>query len=52
MGTPFAQAFTSGTQWAFWVTVGVAVAGLIATLTLVRREELATPATEPQSAPG
>jgi hypothetical protein len=51
-GTPFPQAFTSGTQWAFWVTVGVAIAGLIATLTLVRREELATPAREAEPAPG
>jgi EmrB/QacA subfamily drug resistance transporter len=39
-GVPAPQAFTSGSQWAFWVTVGVAVAGLAATLTLVRRDEL------------
>jgi EmrB/QacA subfamily drug resistance transporter len=51
-GTPFPQAFTSGTQWAFWVTVGIAVVGLIATLTLVRGEELATPAREAEPAPG
>jgi MFS family permease len=51
-GTPFPQAFTSGTQWAFWITVGVAVAGLVATLVLVRRDELATVETEPQTAPG
>jgi EmrB/QacA subfamily drug resistance transporter len=38
-GTQFPQAFTSGTQWAFWVTVGVAVVGLIATVVLVRRDE-------------
>src|SRR4051794_29811210 len=49
-GTPFPAAFTSGTQWAFWVCVGIAVAGLVASLVLVRRDELATaPA---QSAPG
>jgi len=39
-GTPFPQAFTSGSQWAFWVTVGIAAAGLVATLTLIRRDEL------------
>jgi EmrB/QacA subfamily drug resistance transporter len=33
-------AFTEGSQWAFWVTVGVAVVGLIATLVLVRPAEL------------
>jgi len=41
-GTPFPQAFTSGSQWAFWVTVGIAVAGLVATVALIRRDELAT----------
>jgi Na+/melibiose symporter-like transporter len=49
-GTPFPQAFTSGTHWAFWVTVGIAVAGLVATLVLVRRDELATVQAEPQQA--
>jgi EmrB/QacA subfamily drug resistance transporter len=39
-GTPVPQAFTSGTQWAFWVTVGIAVVGLIATVTLIRPNEL------------
>jgi EmrB/QacA subfamily drug resistance transporter len=39
-GDPFPSAFTSGSQWAFWVTVGVAVVGLIATLVLVRPGEL------------
>jgi len=34
------DAFTSGSQWAFWVCVGLAVVGLIATLVLVRREEM------------
>jgi EmrB/QacA subfamily drug resistance transporter len=35
------SAFTSGSQWAFWVTVGVSVVGLVATFVLVRPEELA-----------
>jgi EmrB/QacA subfamily drug resistance transporter len=35
-------AFTEGSQWAFWVTVGVAVVGLIATLVLVRPADLST----------
>ena len=41
-GEAFPAAFTSGTSWAFWVTVGIGVAGLLATLVLVRSEELAT----------
>src|SRR6476661_967947 len=41
-GESFPAAFTSGSQWAFWVCVGLAVAGLVATLVLVRRRELAT----------
>ena len=45
-GVPFPNAFTSGSQWAFWVCVGLAAAGLIATIALVRREELATVETE------
>jgi EmrB/QacA subfamily drug resistance transporter len=49
-GTPFPAAFTSGAQWAFWVCAGIAVAGLVATLVLVRRDELVT--VETQSAPG
>ena len=40
-GTPAPYALTSGFQWAFWVMVGVAVAGILATLFLIRREELA-----------
>ena len=39
----FAQAFTSGTSLAFWVLVGLSVAAFVASLTLIRREEL-TPA--------
>ncbi|HEY0416757.1 MAG TPA: MFS transporter [Gaiellaceae bacterium] len=39
-GHPFPFAFTSGAQWAFWVCVGVGVVGLVATLALVRNDEL------------
>jgi Major Facilitator Superfamily len=39
-GTSVPEAFTSGTQWAFWVTVGIAVAGLIATVALIRTDEI------------
>ncbi len=41
-GERFPEAFTSGTQWAFWLTVGIAAVGLVATLVLVRRDELET----------
>jgi EmrB/QacA subfamily drug resistance transporter len=41
-GDPFPNAFTSGAQWAFWVTVGVAAMALLATLVLIRDDELAT----------
>jgi EmrB/QacA subfamily drug resistance transporter len=36
----FAQSFTAGSQWAFWVCTGVAVVGLVATLALVRSSQL------------
>ena len=49
-GESFANAFTSGAQWAFWVMAGVSVAALVATLTLIRREEL-EPAGEAVTAP-
>jgi EmrB/QacA subfamily drug resistance transporter len=40
--SPFDQAaFTRGCQLAFWVCVGVSAVGLIATLVLIRRDELA-----------
>jgi EmrB/QacA subfamily drug resistance transporter len=39
-GVPAAQAQTAGFQWAFWVMFGLSIAGLVATLTLIRREEL------------
>jgi EmrB/QacA subfamily drug resistance transporter len=48
-GVEFAQAFTSGSQWGFWVMSGVAVLALIATLILVRRDEL-EPAAEAATA--
>jgi len=35
-GESFPTAFTAGTQWAFWVCVGLAVAGLAATIVFVR----------------
>ncbi|HEX4679485.1 MAG TPA: MFS transporter [Gaiellaceae bacterium] len=50
-GTPFPEAWTSGTQWAFWVTVGIAISGLVATLVLIRDKELAT-AEDLVAAPG
>jgi hypothetical protein len=50
-GKSFPEAFTSGTQWAFWVTVGVAVAGLVATLVLIQDKEIAT-VEQPAAAPG
>jgi EmrB/QacA subfamily drug resistance transporter len=40
-GEQFPAAFTSGARWAFWVTVGIAAVGLLATLVLIRDEELA-----------
>ncbi len=40
-GDSLSSALTSGFSLAFWVAVGFAVAGLAATLVLIRREELA-----------
>ena len=40
-GDSVPSAFTSGSQWAFWVTVGISIVGLITTLVLVRPDELA-----------
>jgi MFS family permease len=50
-GKSFPEAWTSGTHWGFWVTVGIAVAGLIATLVLIRDKEIAT-VEHPVAAPG
>jgi EmrB/QacA subfamily drug resistance transporter len=50
-GKQFPDAFTSGTRWAFWVTVGIAVAGLVATLVLIQDKEIAT-VEQPAAAPG
>jgi len=51
-GRPFPDAFTSGSQWAFWIMVGVGIAGLVATLVLVRGGDLAAiGAVEPAEAP-
>ena len=36
------QALTSGFQAAFWVGAGIALAGVVAALALIRKEELAT----------
>jgi EmrB/QacA subfamily drug resistance transporter len=37
----FPQSFTTASQWAFWVCVGVAAAGLVATVALVKNDEMA-----------
>jgi EmrB/QacA subfamily drug resistance transporter len=50
-GKSFPEAWTSGTRWAFWVTVGIAVAGLVATLVLIQDKEMPT-AEQPAAAPG
>jgi EmrB/QacA subfamily drug resistance transporter len=41
-GASVKTALTGGFSLAFWVGVGFAIAGLVATLTMIRREELAT----------
>jgi EmrB/QacA subfamily drug resistance transporter len=46
----FPQAFTSGAQWAFWVTVGVAIAGLIATIVLIKPEQISQVETQAATA--
>jgi EmrB/QacA subfamily drug resistance transporter len=48
--TPFPQAFTSGAQWAFWVMVGIGIACIVATVALVRRDELETVEAAPAAA--
>ena len=39
-GAAPAQAFTGGTQWAFWFLVGIGVACFLATVTLIRSKDL------------
>ena len=39
-GQSFPEAFTSGSQWAFWVMAGVSVVALIATIVLIRPDDL------------
>jgi MFS family permease len=45
-GTPLPVALTDGFQTAFWTGMGIAAAGILAALVLVRREHLAAPAAE------
>ena len=40
-GTATPAAMTSGFQLAFWVGAGIALAGVVAALTLIRQEEIA-----------
>jgi hypothetical protein len=42
--TPPGEALTQGFVWGFWVAVGIWVAGLLAAIFLVRREEVQQPA--------
>ena len=49
-GASFADAFTSGSQWAFWVMAGVSLIALLATLVLIRPDELG-PAAEAVTVP-
>ena len=48
-GTAVPQALTSGFQLAFWVGAGIALAGVVAALVLIRQEEIAA-APEPRPA--
>ena len=47
-GTAAPQALTSGFQLAFWVGAGIAIAGVLAALTLIRQEEISV---APETAP-
>ncbi len=49
-GTAVPQALTSGFQLAFWVGAGIALAGVVAALALIRQEEIA-PAAEAAAVP-
>ncbi len=46
-GDSISSALTGGFSLAFWVAVGFGVAGLVATLTMIHREELGAPAEAP-----
>ncbi|HUP31407.1 MAG TPA: DHA2 family efflux MFS transporter permease subunit [Gaiellaceae bacterium] len=48
-GTAVPQALTSGFQLAFWVGAGIALAGVVAALALIRQEEIEV-AAEPRAA--
>ena len=48
-GHPQPQALTAGYQWAFWLMVGVGIVGLVASLLLIRTDQL-DPAREPVTA--
>ena len=49
-GDAVPQALTSGFQAAFWVGAGVAAVGVVASLVLIRKDELASvPAVEPEA---
>jgi hypothetical protein len=51
-GDAVPQALTSGFQAAFWVGAGVAAVGVLASLLLIRKDELAVaPAYEPDAEP-
>jgi EmrB/QacA subfamily drug resistance transporter len=41
-GVAVPAALTSGFQWAFWMLAGIAAAGFVATLVLIRQKEIAT----------
>jgi EmrB/QacA subfamily drug resistance transporter len=47
-GTPPPEALTSGFRWAFWVVAGIGVAGIAASVSLIRRSEITV---EPGAAP-
>ena len=49
-GTALPEALTSGFQLAFWVGAGIALAGVVAALVLIRQEEIA-PAVAPEAQP-
>ncbi|HEY6068435.1 MAG TPA: hypothetical protein VIU81_07040, partial [Gaiellaceae bacterium] len=40
-GKPVSVALTSGYAWAFWALAAISFAAFVASLTLIRREELA-----------